>query len=286
MPPVRPNFLVIGAQKCATSWLFRHLSAHPDIFMPPVKETAFFAYESHLQAPGTAAYFDYFRDAGTATAVGEATPAYFWSPGAPTGGGLPDGFQPDIPAAVRELLRPDVRLLLCLRDPARRALSAWAHYVAHGELDPDTRFRDAMAYGGAVAMGYYAHHLAHWRRCFPAAQFRVMTVEADIRPRPAKTLRDVARFLGVDPDGFPETAPGTPVFAGTRIEASGDGGIRFFPPADDPERRIPVHGATADELHWLRSLYRDDIVTLGRMLDRDFASTWGYGNTRPSKALN
>ncbi len=31
---VEPNFLVIGAQKCATSWLARNIKQHPDTFTP------------------------------------------------------------------------------------------------------------------------------------------------------------------------------------------------------------------------------------------------------------
>ena len=33
-----PDFLCVGAQKGGTSWLYRQLEAHPDFWMPPVKE--------------------------------------------------------------------------------------------------------------------------------------------------------------------------------------------------------------------------------------------------------
>jgi hypothetical protein len=41
-----PNFIVIGAQKSGTTWLYRNLRQHPDIFMPPEqhKELFFFSY--------------------------------------------------------------------------------------------------------------------------------------------------------------------------------------------------------------------------------------------------
>jgi hypothetical protein len=37
-----PDFLCIGAQKSGTSWLYRVLMEHPQIFMPPIKELHFF----------------------------------------------------------------------------------------------------------------------------------------------------------------------------------------------------------------------------------------------------
>jgi len=37
-----PDFLCIGAQKAGTSWLYKVLQEHPQIFMPPIKELHFF----------------------------------------------------------------------------------------------------------------------------------------------------------------------------------------------------------------------------------------------------
>ena len=38
----RPNFLIIGAMKSATTSLYTYLKQHPDIFMPSIKEPMFF----------------------------------------------------------------------------------------------------------------------------------------------------------------------------------------------------------------------------------------------------
>lgn len=37
-----PNFICIGSQRCGTSWLYKNLSRHQDIFLPPSKELHFF----------------------------------------------------------------------------------------------------------------------------------------------------------------------------------------------------------------------------------------------------
>lgn len=42
-----PTFLVIGAGKSGTTSLHYYLDQHPEIYMCPVKEPNFFAYEKH-----------------------------------------------------------------------------------------------------------------------------------------------------------------------------------------------------------------------------------------------
>ena len=37
-----PSFLIIGAQKAGTTSLFKYLSAHPNVHMPPEKEIHYF----------------------------------------------------------------------------------------------------------------------------------------------------------------------------------------------------------------------------------------------------
>src|SRR5579864_5427870 len=44
---VMPTFLGVGAMKCGTTWLFGQLGAHPDIYMPPLKELHYFSWHWH-----------------------------------------------------------------------------------------------------------------------------------------------------------------------------------------------------------------------------------------------
>jgi hypothetical protein len=44
-----PDFVVIGAQKAGTTWLYRNLSVHPDIWTPPLKELHYF--DERIQEP-------------------------------------------------------------------------------------------------------------------------------------------------------------------------------------------------------------------------------------------
>jgi hypothetical protein len=40
-----PDFLIIGAQKSGTTWLYHNLKQHPDIWLPPVKEIHYFNFK-------------------------------------------------------------------------------------------------------------------------------------------------------------------------------------------------------------------------------------------------
>ena len=89
-----PNFIVIGAAKAGTTALYWYLSEHPGVFMSPVKETNFFAYGRdaqgnllygdpavhHFPIQTMVEYQELFARAGTAAAIGEASPIYLECP--------------------------------------------------------------------------------------------------------------------------------------------------------------------------------------------------------------
>lgn len=70
---VFPNFLIVGAQKAATSTLSSMLHGHEEVFIPPQKELSFFTIEGNYRR-GPRYYASFFRDAGGRKAIGEATP--------------------------------------------------------------------------------------------------------------------------------------------------------------------------------------------------------------------
>ena len=72
---MRPNFLIIGAMKCATTTLWETLRRHPQIFMDPEKELAFFSQDDRF-ARGWAWYEAKFSEANGKLAIGEATTSY------------------------------------------------------------------------------------------------------------------------------------------------------------------------------------------------------------------
>ena len=52
---VMPNFFIIGAAKSGTTTIYHYLKQHHQVYMNPVKETNFFAYEGEelaCEGPG------------------------------------------------------------------------------------------------------------------------------------------------------------------------------------------------------------------------------------------
>jgi Sulfotransferase domain len=178
---MRPNFIGIGAQKCATTWLHAILSDHPEACLGPSKEINFFSY-----------YYDYgfqwyerqFDCAGNPLAVGEISPSYFHASA--------------VPERVFSYDRA-MRLILFLRDPVERALSNHKHEVRTGHLSgTDLSFESGLRNNPSyVEQGRYATHLERWLAYFPRAQLHVLLFE-DIVANPGAAARGVYEFLQID----------------------------------------------------------------------------------------
>ena len=249
---MRPNFIVIGAQKAGTNSLYRYLRSHPQVFMPETKEPDYFIRELNWDR-GLAWYEQQFQGAGDATAIGEASTRYSMHPRFP-----------GVPERIARLL-PDVRLIYVVRHPLERMRSAHAHQILVGEerspieeaLLRDPYYVDATR---------YAMQISRYLRYFPRQQLLVFTSE-ELRDAREATIQRVFRFLGVDPDWRPpeldrefyRTAdraalPGSPVLPG-------DG---------DPRRA----GIPERVRRRLEDMLRDDVRDLRAYLGDEFDG-WG-----------
>jgi hypothetical protein len=233
----RPTFVGIGAQKCASTWLYRLLAAHPQVTVPAVKEVDFFSYRYDR---GHQWYEEQFGGSGAGeVARGEISPSYF--------------HEVAVPARVARYV-PEARILLSLREPVERALSNHRHEVRAGHLAGDVSFEAGLANNPMyVEQGLYATHLRHWLRHFPRERVLVLLAE-DIARDPLGASQQVFRFLGVDDEFQPDEAHG-------RYNASFVPRSRLLGNAKDA-----VYGATRlPGLRWawdaaanlgLRSVYR------------------------------
>jgi len=113
-----PDFLIIGAQKCGTTSLHYYLDQHPDIKGTSPKEIHYFdrdihnskshdEYKSHFKGSNYSCYF-------------ESSPSYIYSP--------------DTPKNIYSFY-PHLNFIVILRDPVKRAYSAWNHYRDMFESD-------------------------------------------------------------------------------------------------------------------------------------------------------
>lgn len=179
---MKPTFIGLGAQKCASTWVHRLLATHPQVSLPAVKEIDFF---SHRFDYGYQWYERHFEYSAVETCTGEVSPSYFHDPSAPQ--------------RISDYC-PDVKLLLTLRDPVERAVSNHKHEVRLGHVVGDLSFEAGLANNPMyIEQGLYGKHLANWLRWFPPDRIYVALME-DIRERPAEVAREIYSFLGIDED--------------------------------------------------------------------------------------
>jgi hypothetical protein len=217
--PLRPlpDFLILGAQKAATTALYAYLRWHPGITGPSWKEVSYFDrhyargeawYRANLPALPRHRLIE--RRYGRRPLVGEASPSYL--------------FHPLAPQRVAGLI-PSARLIAVLRDPVDRAFSQYQHEVALGReplsfeeaLDREeerTRgevermIQDPSYFSHAwwnhtyAARGRYAEQLERWFMVFPREQLLVLFSE-ELLANPSDTYARVLEFLGTGPYELP-----------------------------------------------------------------------------------
>jgi len=184
-----PNFLIIGAQKAATSWLAKCLGEHPDVFMVEIKEIHFF---NHRFERGLAWYESHFRDWAGQAAIGEATPGYINHPNAPD--------------RIQTTLGDEVKLIASLRHPVDRAYSAFWQSMRRGSIPADTDFQAFFQEDnrfGLRSRGDYLAHLSRYLECFPRESLLILIYEEMKRDR-QKAVSDCLEFLGVDSQFVPD----------------------------------------------------------------------------------
>lgn len=190
--PLLPTFAVVGAQKAGSTDLAASLAQHPDVFLPP-DEVPFFE-DPFFAASDPAELTRALEPGRDRRHRGIKRPDYL---------GRPECAD-HLAATV-----PDLLVLVCLRDPVDRALSAYYWYVKNRMLpllpadeglarllDGDLPTGHPHA-GEVLAYGRYAHHLRRYRDRFPPKQVHVVLYD-DLRAGP-EALDAVHRFLGVAP---------------------------------------------------------------------------------------
>lgn len=190
---MRPTFIGIGAAKAATTWIYKCLDEHPEVFMAPGKEVEFFGSAASIDHR-IAEYESHFAGAAGARAIGEISTKYLSSI--------------DAPAQVLRHL-PDVKLFVSLRNPLEQLTSHYWHLrrqnFHHGDAsDLPKDFAEAVQRfpERLVEPCLYAKHLARWRALFPSSQLHVVLYD-DIQHDPRSVLSGLFRFVGVDPDFVP-----------------------------------------------------------------------------------
>lgn len=209
LPASGPDFFIVGATRSGTTYLHHALRAHPDIFLPEVKELQYFNRDSRY-APDLKGYRERFWGYAGERAVGEATPLYMTANAVyDRGGALRIGAGGD---AIERIARhfPEARLVVSLRDPATRIRSIYEKNLRQGKLETPLQALLEQELDGATSplkllyLNDYRTHLDNILRHFPSERVMIMIFE-EWRAEPGPAIERLQRFLGVDP-GFREPA--------------------------------------------------------------------------------
>ncbi|WP_239116581.1 sulfotransferase domain-containing protein [Planotetraspora phitsanulokensis] len=157
-----PSFLIVGAQRCGTTSLYRALSRHPLIFKPVLRKGVHYFdvsydrdlswYQAHFPLKATAQRLE--RRHGHRVQAFESAPYYLFHP---------------LAAARIAWNLPGVKLIVLVRDPVERAASAHAHELARGfETEPSFEraldMEDARLAGEAERLRESPNYLSHAHR--------------------------------------------------------------------------------------------------------------------------
>jgi hypothetical protein len=215
-----PNFLIVGAMRSGTTSLWRYLKQHPQIYMPSLKEPRFLAssiflklgdefyrFQRVCKSDPTCTFEDYielFRNVKDESAIGEASPHYLY----PYGSTIP---------TIKHYLG-DVKIVIILRNPADRAFSAYKHALLISsknspykellpfekclEIEEERRKNEVWPMMNFYKdLGFYYRQVKAYMENFSRVK---VCLYDDLKMHALGLIHDVYNFLEVDSSFIPE----------------------------------------------------------------------------------
>jgi len=287
---IAPDFFIIGVQKSGTTWLWEMLEQHPGTSLPAEKEIHYFG-STELFAKGDDWYYSYFSGLDPDKATGEASTSYFYDR-IPYWYNKSDQIEfdeslPPLPESIDRKF-PDAKFIVILRDPVRRAISAYSHWMKQGNLSPTLglkRIATEMPKMRIIEFGLYAKYLDAWMKQIPADRFRVILFEEQIMKNWNQTLYDTYDYLGLEPN-FKPVHPENPshkswgwnrivfnYYAGKLFRNIHNSTISKLIGRVDFLSNNAIH---REDIEYLRSCYLPEKEKIASLLGRDL-SCWDYG---------
>jgi len=291
-----PTFLVVGAAKAGTTSLHYFMEQHPEICVPPCKETYFFNQKSmagtwpEVPSYNEEEYRELFRTSTTeqTRAWGEVTTSNLY-------------YHEEAVPKIRKLLG-DPQIVILIRNPIDRAYSNWTYTSAnYGEplsfeeaiKEEQNRIEQKVMFmTHYVSVGFYFEAVKNYLSAF--SRHKVYLLE-DLKGKAPEMMSDVCEFIGVDgsvkPDfetiynlsGIPRSrllhkfvirddgTKGPPLERITRLVLGRKRADRLFYSLRVKNlRRVPMKPGTRKRLV---EIYREDVLKLQDLIGRDL-SPW------------
>jgi Sulfotransferase domain len=199
-----PNCVIIGAQKSGSTFLHRCLGEHPDVYSP--RGEVHFFEDPHYHEEKIDHLENILRKGAGKRVVAIKRPKYLARP-----------------ECAERIARhcPDAKLLVVLRNPLERAVSAYFHYINYGFI-PAVNLENGMRailsnryenlYPGAkdiIEFGFYYKHLTRYLKYFDPHRIHV-TFFDDLRRNALKEVKRVYTYLDVTDDYVPRSLGSRP----------------------------------------------------------------------------
>ena len=187
---VLPDFIVIGAMKCATSTVSAYLETHPEIFMLPDQDPEFFSNDSQWSR-GIDWYAGLFAEGQSARLRGEGSNNY-----------TSDTLYPHAAERMAALC-PHAKLIYIVRDPIARIVSHWVQSRADSRDDvPACPDRAVLEWPERfVAPSFYWRQLNRYRKHYPDHRIWIGFME-ELEAHPERFFANLCTFLDVAPCPF------------------------------------------------------------------------------------
>jgi hypothetical protein len=300
-----PDFFIVGAAKSATTSLFAYLKQHPKIFLAERKEMYFLAFNGlsprfkltdgtfHPEVGCTREeYFETYKNSPEGCLLGDVSTWYLY-------------FHETVIKNIISLYGGQARkakIIIVLRNPIERA---WSHYCMHQrtgiinipflEAITSDSFKSQLKDGyypsyDYIGFGMYSRQVKAYMENFD--DVKVLLLE-DLRDDAEAKINEIVQFLGLEPVGHLDT--------GKRLNVSGTPKsslaavishlvykrnvlkkiIRPLLPRDLRYRLkmgvsrflFKKNPLKPEHRQVLMDIYRDDILRLQKLLDRDL-SKW------------
>ena len=222
-----PNFMCIGAQKSGTTWLYYNMRVHPEIWLPPLKEIAYFNNNSYnptvtslLDTPSKRLKLQrlsmkFWSSAKKGQNIGWFLRYFFlprndewyaslFSPNErQIAGEMTPGYNildSETVARIHTLM-PELKIIYLLRNPIERTWSQANRSVRQtllqgSDTDPQV-IREFMDSEEPHRRSDYFKTLQVWESFYPQEQIFIGFFE-QLSQNPSQLLLDIYQFLGVD----------------------------------------------------------------------------------------
>lgn len=188
------DFVGIGVNKSATTWMYKCLHLHPEICVSKIKETNFFGMNHWRGEKWFVSQFDNFQEGNSIR--GEYSPAYFG----------------DREAAERiKKHAPDVKLIVCLRNPIDRFMSGYNFDIVTGrscERSINKTIKKGIKNQSKQVQNHleaslYCEKLKFYTNLFSKKSILVILYD-DVLNDPNNVMKKLYTFLNVDSSYVPE----------------------------------------------------------------------------------